>query len=199
MRLFIVGQKWIAAALLEQCLADGYDVAGVAASTADDRLALAAAQCGLSVALAARRLEAQDVPERVDFILAANAHCFIPADARMRAARGVLGYHPSLLPRHRGRDAIRWAIHMCEPVTGGTVYWMDDGADTGPIALQDWCHIRPDDTAAALWKRELAPMGLRLFREALLRAAGGRLPSIMQDGQLATWEPGFSAPRLAVR
>ena len=67
---------------------------------------------------------------------------------------------------------------MREPVTGGTLYRMDDGADTGGILLQDWRHIRPDDTAQSLWQRELAPMGLRLFRQYLVcpdipaRAAG---------------------------
>ena len=60
---------------------------------------------------------------------------------RARFRLGVLAYHPSLLPAHRGRDATRWAIHMLERVTGGTVYWMDDGVDTCPLEAQDFCHI----------------------------------------------------------
>lgn len=127
----------------------------------------------------------------------AHAHCYISAEARARASIGTIGYHPSLLPRHRGRDAVRWAVHMREPVTGGTVYWMDDGADTGPIALQDWCLIRPADDAAMLWRRELGPMGVRLLLQAINLADQGRLAAVPQDEALATWEPRFKAASLA--
>lgn len=88
---------------------------------------------------------------------------------------------------------IRWAIHMREAVTGGTIYWMDDGADTGPIALQEWCHILPEDDAASLWRRELGPMGLRLFALALSLAEAGKLPRLEQDEAAATWEPAYRA------
>ncbi|WP_428496421.1 hypothetical protein [Pseudomonas chlororaphis] len=56
---------------------------------------------------------------------------------------------------------------MRDPITGGSVYWLDDGTDTGPVLLQNWCHVRSDDTAQLLWRRETAPMGLRLFSQAL--------------------------------
>ena len=192
MRLMIVGQKWMGAKLLEQCVADGHSVLGVAAPRDDDALAICAAGFGIPVAVVERELRSIDVPKSCDVILAAHAHCFISALARDRARYGALGYHPSLLPRHRGRDAIRWAIHMRETQTGGTLYWMDDGADTGPIALQDWCHIGPEDTAAVLWRRDLAPMGLRLFRNGLALLEAGALPRDDQDDALATWEPSFN-------
>ncbi len=85
---------------------------------------------------------------------------------------------------------------MREPLTGGTLYWLDDGADTGLIALQDWCHVRPDDTPAALWRRELGPMGLRLFAVALARIEGGEYMRLEQDPALATWEPAFHSKTL---
>lgn len=202
MRVMIVGQKWLGAALLRQCIAEGHQVVAAAAPPAVgedyDRLYAAAQQLGVPVRAVRGRLVAEDVPSGCDVLLAAHAHCFIDAAARARAKHGALGYHPSLLPRHRGRDAIRWAVHMREPVTGGTLYRMDDGADTGPILLQDWCHIGPADSAATLWRRELAPMGLRLFSVALAELArGGTLPGQDQDEDLATWEPAFSGARLA--
>ena len=52
-------------------------------------------------------------------------------------------------------------------VAGGTVYWLDDLVDGGPIAAQDWCFVRPDDTPSTLWRRELFPMGLRLIDQVL--------------------------------
>ncbi|WP_322080220.1 formyltransferase family protein [Burkholderia cenocepacia] len=201
MRLMIVGQKWLGAELLKQCVVAGHEVASVAAPAVDgeeyDRLYSAAQQLGVRASIVGRQLDPSSVPDGVDLILAAHAHAFVPRAARDRARLGALGYHPSLLPRHRGRDAVRWAIHMREAVTGGTVYWMDDGADTGPIAVQEWCHIRPDDTPAALWRRELGPMGLRLFAAALAMLERGECPRLEQDPALATWEPAIHSKPLA--
>lgn len=85
---------------------------------------------------------------------------------------------------------------MGEKITGGTVYWLDDGVDTGDIAAQDWCWILPADTAATLWRRELAPMGLRLFEVVLLRLTAGEVPRRPQPKENATWEPAWKGGRL---
>ena len=189
MRVVIIGQKWLAAELLHQCHCQGYQVIAVSAP-GGDRLATEAE------AYAIPNLELYNLPE-CDIILCAHAHVFISAAVRAKAVHGAYGYHPSLLPRHRGRDAIRWAVHMREAVTGGTVYRMDDGADTGDIAVQDWCHIRPNDTAADLWRRELAPMGLRLFAQLLNAVRDKQLKLTPQITELATWEPAFKATPLS--
>jgi len=201
MRLMIVGQKWLAAELLAQCLHDGHHVLAVCApeitDTRPDHLYGLARQWGIPVSGHAARLPGAAIPADCDLILSAHAHVWIGADARSKTRLGALGYHPSLLPRHRGRDAIRWAIHMREPVTGGTVYWLDDGTDTGPVAAQSWCHIRPDDTPGTLWHRSLAPMGLGLFRQVLREIDAGIIRKTPQDPLLATWEPAFARPKLS--
>ena len=197
MRVMIVGQKWLAAELLRLCLARGDDVAAVSAPRMDDRLAALATAEGIPVCQVPKRLTGEWVPAGVDVLLCANAHVFVTAEARGKARLGALGYHPSLLPRHRGRDAIRWAFHMRDVVTGGTVYWLDDGADTGPIAAQDWCWVEPGDTPESLWRRVLGPMGLRLFDQVLAALDTGAVPSASQDTRMATWEPSFNPGKLA--
>ena len=197
MRVMIVGQKWLAAELLRLCLARGDDVAAVSAPRMDDRLAALATAEGIPVCQVPKRLTGEWVPAGVDVLLCANAHVFVTAEARGKARLGALGYHPSLLPRHRGRDAIRWALHMGDVVTGGTVYWLDDGADTGPIAAQDWCWVEPCDTPESLWRRVLGPMGLRLFDQVLAALDTGAVPSASQDTRMATWEPSFNPGKLA--
>lgn len=192
MRVMIVGQKWLAAELLRLCLARGDDVAAVSAPRMGDRLAALATAEGIPVCQVPKRLTGEWVPAGVDVLLCANAHVFVTAEARGKARLGALGYHPSLLPRHRGRDAIRWALHMGDVVTGGTVYWLDDGADTGPIAAQDWCWVEPGDTPESLWRRVLGPMGLRLFDQVLAALDTGAVPSASQDTRIATWEPSFN-------
>lgn len=199
MRVMIVGQKYFGAEVLRLCLARGDDVAAVSAPRVDDRLAAAAVDAGVPLCQVDRRLDAAWVPDGVDLILCAHAHVFVTAQARQRARWGALGYHPSLLPRHRGRDAIVWAVHMRELVTGGTAYWLDDGADTGAIAAQDWCWIRPGDSAAELWRRELAPMGVRLIGRVLEQLDAGHVPATPQDPAMASWEPAYVAARLADR
>ena len=70
---------------------------------------------------------------------------------------------------------------------------MDDGADTGPVVAQDWCHLRLDDTPDSLWRRELAPMALRLFADTLgCLEAGTACKGKPQDETLASWEPAWS-------
>lgn len=199
MRVVIIGQKWLGAEVLKLCVSRGDDVALVVTPPeADrDRLWLHARSLGIPTLAGLKRLDAVHIPEGVDLILAAHAHLFITRQARECSLLGAAGYHPSLLPRHRGRDAIKWAIHMREPITGGTVYWMDDGADTGPIAMQESRHIRPDDDAVSLWRRELAPLGLELFARVLADLDRGIISAEAQDASLATWEPGFHSKRLA--
>ena len=51
-------------------------------------------------------------------------------------------------------------MHMGGQITGGTAYWLNDGANTGDIAAQDWCWVKPGDTADEPWRRDLAPHGL---------------------------------------
>lgn len=197
MRVMIVGQKWLGEQALRLCLERGLDVAAVSAPRVDDRLAAAAADAGIPLCRVTRRLGAEWVPDGVDLILCAHAHVFVTADARAKARLGALGYHPSLLPRHRGRDAVHWTIHMGDRIAGGTVYWLDEGADTGDIAAQDWCWVRRDDTPELLWRRDLGPLGIRLFGEVIDALRAGNRPARPQPTEPATWEPAFAPSKLA--
>lgn len=107
------------------------------------------------------------MPPGADLILCAHAHAYISRGARERTRLGALGYHPSLLPRHRGRDAVEQTILSGDAVAGGTVYWLDDGWDTGAPIVQARCPVRPGDDAATLWRRDLAPMGVHLIGQVL--------------------------------
>jgi methionyl-tRNA formyltransferase len=58
------------------------------------------------------------------------------------------------------------------------------------VGEQEWCFVYPDDDAGSLWKRELAPMGLRLIRRALETIeATGELPGHAQDPKAVTLAP----------
>lgn len=194
MKIVICGQKEFGAAALRQCVRDGHTVVAVCAppfrsdGVTPDRLVDAAQTLRVPVISSGALLAAQ-IPAETDVIVAAHSHDFISRKARTRAKYGAIGYHPSLLPRHRGRDAVEWAIRFGDPVTGGTVYWLGETMDGGPIAKQDWCWIRPGDTARELWRRELFPLGLRLIREVLANLQWHWINKQAQDEELATFEP----------
>ena len=198
MNLFLCGQKAFGAEVLRMCIAEGHRLVGVSAPLARssdasryDRLREAADDAAIPVQPAGT-LNADTLPDGLDLILAAHSHDFIGRRTRLKTRLGAIGYHPSLLPRHRGRDAIRWAIRMRDAITGGTVYWLNDNVDAGPIAAQDWCWVRPDDSPETLWRRELLPLGVQLFRAVLRDLSDGIIVSVPQDEDLATWEPSWS-------
>jgi methionyl-tRNA formyltransferase len=199
MRVFISGQKAFGAAVFGLVRGLGHDIAGVAAplfasdGVHTDRLRFAACRTDV-LCLEPQALNADTLPAGVDLIISAHSHAFIGRKTRHKASVGAIGYHPSLLPLHRGRDAVRWTIHMGDKITGGTVYWLTDNVDCGPIAAQRHCFVRPTDTPEALWRRELFPMGLRLFEQVLRDLDGGKIVRIPQPRMCGSWEPSFERP-----
>jgi methionyl-tRNA formyltransferase len=117
----------------------------------------------------------------------------VTQDAVASARLGGIGYHPSLLPRHRGIAAVEWTIKEGDPIAGGTVYHLAERMDAGAIAAQDWCFVKKGETARDLWERALAPLGLKLLGDVVERAkATGSIPAKPQDEQFATKAPSLS-------
>ena len=61
---------------------------------------------------------------------------FIPLDIIEAPKHKSIIYHPSILPKHRGASAINWTLIEGDEEAGLTVFWADDGLDTGPMLLQ---------------------------------------------------------------
>ncbi|MBU6167179.1 MAG: methionyl-tRNA formyltransferase [Alphaproteobacteria bacterium] len=192
MKIILAGQRSFGAAVLAMLIEERHEVLQVFAPISD-RLADAAWAAGIEHKDA---ISAATVADGADLIVCAHAHVFVSERARERTRLGGIGYHPSLLPRHRGRDAVRWTVHMKDEVAGGTVYWLTNRIDAGPMAAQDWCWVKPGDDASSLWQRELFPMGVRLLRETLRDLAAGRIVKAPQDEAAATWEPSWERPPL---
>jgi methionyl-tRNA formyltransferase len=101
---------------------------------------------------------------------------------------GVLGMHPTLLPLGRGRAAIPWAIILGLAVTGVTLFKLDGGVDTGPIAAQVEVPIGPRETATSLYDR-VNEAHRTLILENWGRLEAGSLTFAAQDPHRATvWE-----------
>jgi methionyl-tRNA formyltransferase len=101
---------------------------------------------------------------------------------------GTIQFHPSLLPRHRGRSSINWPIIKGETETGLSIFWPDDGLDTGDVLLQKTTPIGPDDTLGTVYFDRLFPMGVEAICEAVDLVKSGGAPRIPQDESRATYE-----------
>ncbi len=111
------------------------------------------------------------------------------ADATLNfPTHGTIQYHPSLLPKHRGRSSVNWPIIQGETLTGVSIFWPDQGMDTGPVLLQKNVEIGPDDTAGSLYTDKLYPVGIEALAEAVELVRRGAAPKTVQDEAEATYE-----------
>lgn len=124
-----------------------------------------------------------------DLCVMAFVNHILPESVLFAPKHGSIQYHPSLLPRHRGRSAINWAIRSGAAQTGVTIFWTDKGIDTGPILLQRACDIGPDDTVGSLYFDRLFPMGVEMLAESVRMVREGTAPRIAQDASQQTYEP----------
>ncbi len=192
MKCTLVGSRFFGAMVFEVLRNDGAEIARVVAPAADDRLAPAAQESGVPVHLLEnpKNVPGSAIAEGTDLIVAAHTHARVSREALARSRLGGVGYHPSLLPRHRGIAAVEWTILEGDPVAGGSVYHLADTMDAGAVAAQDWCFVVKGETARELWERALAPMGLDLLTRVVRHARQhGEVPAHPQDERFATKAP----------
>jgi len=192
LRITLVGSRYFGAATLARLLEEDVVIARVVVPAVDDRLALAAAGAGLDVRVLEdpKLVPADAIAEGTDLIVAAHSHARVSNEALARSRLGGVGFHPSLLPRHRGIAAVEWTIREADPIAGGSIYHLADRMDAGAIAAQDWCFVKKGESARELWERALAPMGLALMARVIRHAnEHGTIPAQPQDEQFATQAP----------
>lgn len=98
----------------------------------------------------------------------------------------IINIHPSLIPSFCGKGYYGEKVHQGvidygAKVTGATVHFVDEGADTGAIIMQETVNVEQDDDAKSLAKRVLEvehrilKESIRLFCENKLRIQGRRV------------------------
>jgi methionyl-tRNA formyltransferase len=193
MKITLVGSRYFGRAVLDLLLKEpGLEIGRIAVPTADDRLAEGARAAGIDVYVHENPhlVPLEAIAPGTDLIVTAHSHARVAHEAVASARLGGVGYHPSLLPRHRGMAAVEWTVKEGDPIAGGTIYHLADKLDAGPIAAQDWVFVKKGETARELWERALAPLGLRLLLEVVRHARDeGELPATPQDEQFATRAP----------
>jgi methionyl-tRNA formyltransferase len=192
MRITLVGSRHFGVTTLNTLRQHGVDIVRVVVHDGEDRLAASAIAAGIEVVVQAdpKLVAAAEIAPGTDLIVTAHSHARVTGEALAAAKLGGIGYHPSLLPRHRGIAAIEWTIKEGDPIAGGSVYHLADRMDAGAIAAQEWVFVKKGETARELWERALAPLGQKLLGDVIDYAiAHNSLPARAQDEQFATRAP----------
>ena len=197
MRIVVHGQQAFGKAVLEALLKRGENV--IAAYVAPEKEGAKAdplKEAALAAKLPVYQPASYRKPEvwdefralKPDLQVMAFVTLFVPEDFLNIPTHGSIQYHPSLLPAYRGPSAINWPIIKGETETGLSIFWPDNGLDTGDVLLQKKTSIGPTDTLGTVYFDRLFPMGVEAMLEAVDLVKAGKAPRIKQDETKATYE-----------
>jgi methionyl-tRNA formyltransferase len=198
MRIILIGQAAFAEKTLEKLVGKGEEVPAVfcppdAPGGKFDPVKQRALQLGIPV----HQHKTMKTPEVLEKFVSLNADLailafvtqIVPPPVFNAPRLGSICFHPSLLPKYRGRSAINWALINGETKTGVSLFWVDEGIDTGPILLQKEVAVDPDDTTGTLYFNKLFPVGVEAIGEAVDLIKAGNPPRIVQDESQANYDP----------
>jgi methionyl-tRNA formyltransferase len=197
MRIVVHGQQAFGKAVLDALLSRGDEVVAVYVAPEKpgqkaDPLKDAAVAAGLPVFQPAsfRPPEVWDEFRALkpDLQVMAFVTLFVPEEFLNIPTRGSIQYHPSLLPAYRGASAINWPIILGEKETGLSIFWPDNGLDTGDVLLQKTTPISATDTLGSVYFDRLFPMGVEALMEAVDLVKAGTAPRLKQDERFASYE-----------
>lgn len=196
MKIAFAGTPAFAATILNGLIDSVHDV-GLVVSQPDRRrgrgrkltktpVAELALNAGLLLRQPARISEAAEEISTHDALVVAAYGQILRPDTLYAAGLGAWNVHASLLPAYRGAAPIERAVMNGETETGVSIMRMDEGLDTGPIALQRSIPIPPDMTGGAL-TQALADLGSNAIVEVLAKLQAKTLTLSEQNSLYATY------------
>ena len=123
---------------------------------------------------------------RPDLIILAGFLVVISEEMIQKYRNRILNVHPSLIPAfcgtgYYGLEVRKKVLERGVKITGGTVHFVDEGTDTGPVVLQKAVEVHEDDTPQTLQRRVmeeaewlLLPKAVDLFSRGKIRIENGR-------------------------
>lgn len=202
LRVALIGQSLFAAEVFKLLQKDGHEVVGVFTildqGNREDPLATIASQNGKPVyKYKTWRQKGKIIPEILEQYKSVNADInvlpfcsqFIPMEVITYPKYESICYHPSILPRHRGASSINWTLIEGDTTCGLSIFWADDGLDTGPILLQKSFPVTIDDTVDTIYNKYLYPEGIKALAESVNMVANNTAPKIKQTEEGATYDP----------
>src|SRR5579871_5368808 len=197
MRIVVHGQQAFGKAVLEALLKRNENVVGVYVAPEKPGQKLdPLKEAALAAKLAVYQPASYRKPEvweefralKPDLQVMAFVTLFVPEEFLNVPTHGSIQYHPSLLPKYRGPSAINWPIIQGETETGLSIFWPDNGLDTGDVLIQKRTPISPTDTLGTVYFDRLFPLGVEAMMESVDLVKAGKAPRIKQDESKATYE-----------
>jgi methionyl-tRNA formyltransferase len=197
MRIVVHGQQPFGKAVLEALIKRGEnDVADYVAPEKEGAKADPLKEAALAAKLPVYQPSSYKDPKvweefkalKPDLQVMAFVTLFVPEDFLNIPTHGSIQYHPSLLPAYRGASAINWPIIKGETETGLSIFWPDNGLDTGDVLIQKKTPISNTDTLGTVYFDRLFPMGVEAMMESVDLVKAGKAPKIKQDEAKATYE-----------
>jgi methionyl-tRNA formyltransferase len=197
MRIVVHGQQAFGKAVLEALLKRGENVVAVyVAPEKPGQKADPLKEAALAAKLPVHQPASYRKPEvweefralKPDLQVMAFVTLFVPEEFLNVPTHGSIQYHPSLLPKFRGPSAINWPIILGETESGLSIFWPDNGLDTGDVLLQKQTPISADDSLGSVYFDRLFPMGVDAMLEAVDLVKAGKAPRIKQNDAEATYE-----------
>ena len=197
MRIIVHGQQAFGKAVLEALIKRGEDVIAVyVAPEKEGAKADPLKEAALAAKLPVYQPASYRKPEvweefralKPDLQVMAFVTLLVPEEFLNIPTRGSIQYHPSLLPAYRGPSAINWPIIKGETETGLSIFWPDNGLDTGDVLLQKKTPIAPADTLGSVYFDRLFPIGVEAMLEAVDLVKAGKAPRLKQDETKASYE-----------
>jgi len=196
MKIMINGQQAFGKTVLEALLERGEEIVGVYCEPDKGERVDPIKEAGLAHDLPVFQPKSFKNPQvweqmaslEPDLCVMAYVTLFVPEEALNVPTLGSIQYHPSLLPLHRGPSSINWPIIWGSEKTGLSIFWPDNGLDTGPILMQKEVAIEDDDTLGSLYFNHLFPMGVEAMLESVDLVRDGKAPKIAQDDSKSTYE-----------
>ncbi|MDE2236773.1 MAG: methionyl-tRNA formyltransferase, partial [Elusimicrobia bacterium] len=158
--------------------------AGRSLRTVPTPVAERARQLGLTLLQPARpsELVAALKPLRPDLAVAVAYGRILKSELLAVPRLGTLNVHFSLLPAYRGAAPVQWSLAHGETRGGVTVFWLDEGMDTGPVCAKREIEIGPDDDSGLVFEKLRQP-ALDALSEALDSARRGQIVAVPQEGR----------------
>lgn len=125
-----------------------------------------------------------------DFAIVAAYSQIVPKEILKIPRLGVIGVHPSLLPKYRGASPIQSAILNGDEITGTTLYLMDEKMDHGPILAKR--ELKLQTTNYKLLSNELAKLSSDLLIEILPDIEEKIKNAVPQNESQATYTKKFA-------
>jgi len=196
LRIAFAGTPNFAATVLQGLLSSAHEV-GLVISQPDPRkgrghktirtpVAELADSHNLALRQPAHISEISDELSSYDALIVAAYGQILRPNTLYATTHGAYNVHASVLPKYRGAAPVERAIMAGETETGVTIMRMDEGLDTGPIALQRPVEIPPAMNAGEL-SNLLAEIGAEAIVESLDLLQGDALMLLEQDNLHATY------------